>query len=153
MQTDSVVSFRVDGHQRLLTCSEPGKSNKKHTPDDLKATNTQQRLQIQNNKCPGQIADWSICIRAFVVSACRAMESPDCGRGSHTTMGPNVLFPLFKGTPFFPPGDKAQEMVSDMLAGKPMEKNTHRITAQPAACGAERVGGELWLPTGLRRVR
>ena len=53
----------------------------------------------------------------FVVSACRAMERPDCGRGSHTTMGPDVLFPLFKGAPFFPPGDKAQEMVSDMLVG------------------------------------
>lgn len=32
-------------------------------------------------------------------------------------MEPDVLFPLFKGTPFFPPGDKAQEMVSDMLVG------------------------------------
>lgn len=45
------------------------------------------------------------------------MESLDCARGSHTTMGPDVLFPLFKGAPFFPPGDKAQETVSDMLVG------------------------------------
>lgn len=32
-------------------------------------------------------------------------------------MGPDVLFPLFKGAPFFLPGDKAQEMVSDTLVG------------------------------------
>lgn len=70
-----------------------------------------------------------------------AMESLDCGRGSHTTMGPDVLFPFFKGAPFSPPGDKAQEMVSDMLVGTYGKEYT-RYQWRSRRPGAERVGGE-----------
>lgn len=77
------------------------------------------------------------------------MESLDCGRGSHTTMGPDVLFPLFKGAPFLPPGDKAQEPVSDMLVGTG-EKNGRRISGRrrPGAAGGRGCGGEIALRSG-----
>lgn len=82
------------------------------------------------------------------------MVSLDCGPGSHTTMGPDVLFPLFKGAPFLPPGDKAQEPVSDMLVGTwgeewlayqrpggggPRERGGRagRLRARGAGCGGE----------------
>lgn len=57
----ALASNSADHRQRLLTCSEPRERNEKA---DLKATNNaEQRWQIQNNNCPGQIADWSICVR------------------------------------------------------------------------------------------
>lgn len=43
----------------------------KHTEkENLKATNTEQRLQILNNKYPGQIAEASVCIRLRLSSVC-----------------------------------------------------------------------------------
>jgi hypothetical protein len=56
-------------------------------------------------------------------------------------MKPDVLFPLFKGAPFFPPpGDKAQEMVSDMLVGTSGKECTG-INGAATGPGAELGGG------------
>jgi hypothetical protein len=68
------------------------------------------------------------------------MESPDCGRGSHTTMGPDVLFPLFKGAPFFLPVIRPRKWLVT-CSWEPMEKNTPRINGAAAGPGAELVGG------------
>lgn len=71
--------------------------------DDFKATNTWSRdgryrtIHIQV-KLPIAISVLG-CVCSLRMSV---MESLDCDRGSHTTMGPDVLFPLFKGAPFFP---------------------------------------------------
>lgn len=136
---DSVACHSDDGHQRLLTCSEPGE---RHEKDHFKATNTWSRdgrYRTTNIQVKLLIA---VSVLGCVCSLCMsAMESLDCDRGSHTTMGPDVLFPLFKGAPFFPPGDKAQEMVSDMLVGTYGKEYTayQWRSGQP---GAERVGGE-----------
>lgn len=57
-------------------------------------------------------------------------------------MKPDVLFPLFKGALFFPPpGDKAQEMVSDMLVGT-SGKECRGINGAATGPGAELGGGE-----------
>lgn len=115
MQIDSAASHSDDGYQRLLTCSEPGERSEK---DDLKATSTPSRDGRYRTINVLVKLPIGVSVLGRVCSLCMSeMESLDCGRGSHTTMGPDVLFPLFKGAPFFPPGDKAQETVSDMLVG------------------------------------
>lgn len=82
---DSVACHSDDGHQRLLTCSEPGE---RHEKDDFKATNTWSRdgryrtINIQV-KLPIAVSVLG-CVCSLRMSA---MESLDCDPGKSHNNG------------------------------------------------------------------